>query len=151
MKKLIPFIMLSIIIFPMAAQESSNIVMKDFDESMEGFSFAKGGLVKMDQERDGCPMEIDFIFDMPHGLGMDNSVLTDWFSGNAGIIDLGPVSLEIDSEIPTEGFIPSLEPESIIQGHTYLIRTADEKSYGKIQIVQFDDEMVEFKWIYPVE
>lgn len=69
---------------------------------------------------------------------MNNSELTDWFPGKAGIIDLGPVSPGIDSEIPAEGFTPFPGLESIIPGHTYLIRTADAEHYGKIQIVQFD-------------
>ena len=151
MKYLTILILLFTILFPMTAQESSNIIlMIDFDRSMEGFSFFKGGLVKLDQESGDFPMEIDFIFDMPSGLGMNNAELTDWFPGKAGIIDLGPISLEIDTEIPVEGFNPFLGPESIIPGHTYLVVTADTEHYGKIQIVQFDveNELLEFTWVY---
>lgn len=95
-------------------------------------------------------MEIDFIFDMPGGLDMNNAVLSEWFPGNAEIIDPGPVSLEIDSEIPVEGFNPFIDPECMIPGHTFLIRTANEEHFGKIHIIKFDieSELLEFTWIY---
>ena len=90
---------------------------------------------------------------MPSGLGMNNSELTEWFPGNAGIIDLGSVNLEIDIEIPEEGFNPFIDPEGLIPGHTFLIRTADGKHFGKIHIINFDmeSELLEFTWIYLVE
>lgn len=151
MKYLVILISLFALALPLTAEESSDIIkMSDFDRSIEGFSFTKGELVKLNPEGDGFPMEIDFIFDMPSGLGMNNAELTDWFPGKAGIIDLGPVSLENNSDIPTEGFNPFIGPEDIIPGHTYLILTADAAHYGKIQIVQFDieSELLEFTWIY---
>ena len=94
-------------------------------------------------------MDVDFIFDMPNGLGMNNAELTDWFPGKAGIIDLGPVALEIDTELSVEGFNPFLDPESMIPGHTYLILTADAEHFGKIHILNFDveNEILEFIWI----
>ena len=151
MKYLVILISLFALALPLTAEESSDIIkMSDFDRSIEGFSFTKGELVKLDQSEDGFPMDIDFIFDMPHGLGMNNAELTDWFPGTAGIFDLGPVSLDTDTDIPSEGFSPSMAPEDMITGHTYLILTADAERYGKIQIVQFDveNEILEFIWIH---
>lgn len=137
--------------FPIIAGETLETVrMGDFDRTMEGFSFTKGELVKLDPSVEGFPMEIDFIFDMPSGLGMNNSVLTEWFPGEAEIIDLGQVSLDTEIEIPLEGFNPFLGPDNIILGHTYLIKLADSEHYGKIKIVQFDfeNELIEFIWVY---
>ena len=154
MKYFTIFIMLIAIALPLTAEESSKIIkMADFDRTYEGFSFTKGELAKLDLSGDGFPMEIDFIFDMPSGLGMNNAELTDWFPGKAGIIDLGPVSLENNSDIPTEGFNPFIGPEDIIPGHTYLILTADAEHYGKLQIIKFDieNELLEFTWVYLVE
>lgn len=154
MKHLAILLMLITVILPLTAQESAEVIrMKDFDRSHEGFSFSKGELIKLDLEEGSFPMEIDFIFDMPSGLGMNNSELTEWFPGKAGIVDLGPVSLEIDTEIPVEGFNPFIDPEGLIPGHTFLIRTADEKFFGKIHIIKFDieSELLEFNWIYLVE
>lgn len=49
----------------MAEDQVNRVLMKDFDKSLQGFSFTQGGLVKLDPESDGFPMEVDFIFDMP--------------------------------------------------------------------------------------
>ena len=136
---------------PLTAQDSSNsIKMSDFDRSLEGFSFSKGELVKIDPSISGFPMDVDFIFDMPHGIGMNNSELTKWFPGTAGIFDLGEIALDTEIEYPVEGYTPSLEPEMIIPGHTYFIRTADSDHQGKIHIVMFDSESenFEFTWVY---
>ncbi|MCK5673491.1 MAG: hypothetical protein KAH95_08950 [Spirochaetales bacterium] len=154
MKYFVILIMLIAVVLPLTAEESSEIIkMADFDRSFEGFSFSNGELIKLDPAEGSFPMEIDFIFDMPSGLGMNNSELTEWFPGRAGIIDLGPVSLESDTELSVEGFNPFLDPESIISGHTYLILTADTEHFGKIHIINFDSEseLVEFTWIYLVE
>ena len=154
MKYFTILIMLFTIMLPLTAQESSNIIqMKDFDKSMDGFSFAQGGLVKLSQESEGFPPEIDFIFDMPSGLGMNNSELTEWFPGKTEIIDMGEISLDTETQVPTEGFTPFLGPEDIIPGHTYLIRTANTEYYGKINVVQFDEEneLIEFTWVFLVE
>jgi len=151
MKYISVLIMLCSILLPITAQESADtIVMKDFDKSLKGFSFSEGGIIELNQESEEFPMEIDFIFDMPHGIGMNNSELTSWFSGNAGIIDLGSVSLEANTEIPSAVFNPSLAPEDIIPGHTYLIRSSTEGNYGKIHILQFymEKEIIEFTWTH---
>lgn len=143
MKYFALFIALLALVMPLTAEEPSKIIiMKGFDRSYEGYSFNAGELVKLDLSED-----------MPSGLGMNNAELTDWFPGKAGIIDLGPVSLEIDTEIPSEGFSPFLGPESIIPGHSYIVVTADSEHFGKIQIVQFDieNEVLEFTWVYLVE
>lgn len=133
----------------MAEDPGNSVLLKDFDRTMEGFSFSKGGLVQLNQDSDVFPMEIDFIFDMPSGLGMNNSELTEWFPGKAGIIDLDQISLDTETEIPTEGFNSFIGPEDIIPGHTYLIRTTDTEHFGKIHIVQFDaeNEIIEFIWV----
>ena len=67
-------------------------------------------------------------------------------SGFGRIIDLGPVSIDDDSELPAEGFNIFLVPEEIIPGNTYLIRLADGAQFGKIYIVNFDvdNELLDF-------
>jgi len=151
MKYLTAFIVLITLSMPLMSAESSKVIkMTDFDRSFEGFSVSTGELIKLNPAEGSFPMEIDFIFDMPSGLGMNNSELTDWFPGKAGIIDLGSVALDIVTEIPVEGFNPFLDPESMIPGHTYLILTADAENYGKIHILNFDieSELLEFSWVY---
>ena len=150
MKYIAILFMLITFILPLTAEESTEIIkMTDFDRSFEGFSFTKGELIKLNPAEGSFPMEIDFIFDLPSGLGMNNSELTEWFPGKAGIIDLGSVALDIVTEIPVEGFNPFLDPESMIPGHTYLILTADAEHFGKIQIIKFDveNEILEFTWV----
>lgn len=152
MKYFTVILMLIAMALPAIAEESLDIVqMGDFDKTFQGFSLSNGTLIDVDIEGDGLPIDIDFIFDMPNGLGMNNEDLSGWFTGKAGIIDLGPVSLEDDDTvIPAMGFNPFLEPDNIIPGHTYLIQTGNEEHYGKIQIVQFDaeNELLEFTWVY---
>ncbi|MCK5347188.1 MAG: hypothetical protein KAR20_27455 [Candidatus Heimdallarchaeota archaeon] len=151
MKYLTVFIALIALVLPVMAEESSeSIQMGDFDKTLQGFSLNRGELIIVDMEEEGLPLDIDFIFDMPNGLGMNNKELAPVFSGTAGIIDLGPVPLNDDSDIPAEGFTLFLVPEDIIPGHTYLIRTADAEHSGKIQIVQFDveNQLLEFTWVY---
>ena len=143
-----------LISLPLSALDTSNsIKMADFDRSLEGFSFSKGGLVKIDPSIGGFPMDVDFIFDMPSGLGMNNTALTEWFPGDAGIIDLGEEAIDSETGIPSEGFNPFVGPEDIIPGHTYFLKTADAEHYGKIHVLKFDieNELLEFTWVYPVE
>lgn len=143
-------ILLFSILLPITAQEfPQSVIMKDFDKSVEGFSLSNGGLIKVDPASKEFPLEIDLIFDLPHGIGMNNSELTAWFPGNAGIIDLGLVPLDSQIEIPSEGFYPSIAQEEIIPGHTFLIRSGDDKFYGKLNIVLFDakNEILEFNWM----
>jgi hypothetical protein len=81
---------------------------------------------------------------------MNNSELTEWFPGKVEIIDLGQISLDTETDIPTEGFNPFLGPEGIIPGHTYLIRTSNLDKFGKIHILEFDveNELLTFDWVY---
>ena len=94
-------------------------------------------------------MEIDFIFDLPKGLGMNNSELSASFSGQALIMDLGEIPLEEKTDLAEDAFTPFLQPEEIIEGHTYLIKTADTKEYGRIRIINFEAEsgLLTFKWV----
>jgi hypothetical protein len=152
MKYITIAILLFSILLPITAQELQNkIQMKDFDKSVEGFSLSEGGIVKLDPASENFPVEIDFIFDLPHGIGMNNSELTAWFPGEAGIIDLGLVPLDAEIELPSEGYNSSISQEEIIPGHTFLIRSGDHKLYGKINIVLLDveNEILEFTWVYP--
>lgn len=104
MKYISVFFVLIAIILPVMAEESSDILrMSDFDISKVGLSFIKGELVKLDPAGDNFPMEIDFIFDMPHGLGMNNSVLTEWFPGHTYLVQTGDAEhygkfLQFDAE-----------------------------------------------------
>ena len=150
MKYFVIVIMLFIIVLPITAEESSEIIkLSDFDKSQEGFSFSKGELVQIDPSADQFPMDVDFMFDMPNGLGMNNSELTKWFPGTAVIIDLGEIPLHTVIKNPLDGYTPFLDPEMIIPGHSYFIRTADSEHFGKIHIVKFDseNEMIEFTWV----
>lgn len=137
-------------ILPVMAEETINTIqMGDFDKTLQGFSLSKGELVTVNMA-EGLPLEIDFIFDMPNGLGMNNKDLTSKFMGTAGIYDLGPVSMNDESTFSLDNFSIFLNPDEIISGHTYLIKTSVEGSYGKIRIVSFDaeNEILEFNWVY---
>ncbi len=143
-------IVLLLISGPLMAEKSQNIVeMEDFDESLQGFSLSEGDLVKMSAEADSFPPEIDFIFDMPHGIGANNSELDSFFSGNALIKALGMVPIEEPADLSDEGFTLYLEPDQIIPGHSYLIKSSDGSQYGMIRILGFDPEngRLKFEWV----
>ncbi len=142
---------LIILAAPLMAKEANAVVtIGDFDSTLQGFSFSHGGLAAVDMETaDSLPIEIDFIFDMPNGLGMNNGKLSGWFPGQAMILDLGEISLEEKIELPEDSFTPFLAPEEIIPGHTYLIKTADTGNSGRIRIISFDTEknLLTFNWV----
>ena len=152
MKHLVIVIMIFAVMLPISAQESSqSILIGDFDKTLQGFSLNRGELVKVNLEEEFLlPIEIDFIFDMPNGLGMNNEDLAPGFAGTAGIIDLGLVPLTDNFDFSEEEFNIFLVPDAIIEGHTYLIKTADAEHYGKIHILNFDslNETLEFSWVY---
>lgn len=152
MKYFTVLLALFISILPLSAEEqATSVIMGDFDKTLQGFSLSKGELVAVNIEEEFLiPVEIDFIFDMPHGIGMNNADLAPGFSGTTGIIDIGPVSLMEHVDFPDEEFNISFSPEEIIPGHTYIIRTTDTDYYGKIHIISIDSmsEKLEFTWIY---
>ncbi|MCK5199097.1 MAG: HmuY family protein [Spirochaetales bacterium] len=152
MKYLTILITLVLITLPITAQDfPQTIIIDDFDFSFEGFSLSRGELVIVNMEEEFLlPVEIDFIFDLPNGLGMNNEELAPGFSGTAGILDLGPAPLMEDTDFPEDNFILYLMPEDIIPGHTYIIRTTDTDHYGKIHIVDINAEIesLEFTWVY---
>ena len=124
--KLLRVCMLFLILaFPLMAGETGDVLtIGDFDTSFQGFSFSLGGLVTLDMETaESLPLDIDFILDMPNGLGMNNSELSGWFLGRAMITDLGEIALEEKVELPEDSFTPFLLPEEIFEGHTYLTKT----------------------------
>ena len=134
----------------LAEEPGDVVILGDFDDTFQGFSFSRGELVTVDPDSGSLPAEISFIVDLPNGLGMNNSNLSDWFSGKALILDLGNVPLEESEVFPEGEFIPFLLPEEIIAGHTYLVKTGDTADYGMIRIVDFDSEksLLTFDWIY---
>jgi hypothetical protein len=144
-------IALFILAAPLMANDTSNVItIGDFDATFQGFSFSHGGLVSVDMEAtESLPIEIDFIFDLPNGLGMNNSELSGWFPGRALILDLGEIPLEKKIALPEDSFTPFLLPEEIIAGHTYLIKTADAQYSGRIRILSFEAEnsLLTFNWV----
>ena len=151
MNKIGVLIVLFILAAPlMAVEPPNNIVINDFDESFQGFSFSNGGLLTAVSEDESLSDEIDFIFDLPNGLGMNNRELSTWFSGEALILDLGEVPLDENMNIPEDGFTTFLNSDEIITGHTYLIKTASAVRYGKIRITEVDsaNSRLTFNWLY---
>jgi hypothetical protein len=149
MKYILIIIAVFIMVMPITSEETLNTIkMGDFDKTLQGFSLSKGELVTVDME-EGLALEIDFIFDMPNGIGMNNKDLTSQFRGSAGIFDLGPVSLDDESSLSPEDYSIFLKPDEIISGNTYFIKTSVEGFYGKIHIVDFDNEkeIIEFTWV----
>jgi len=101
MKYLLPVILM-IVTLPLIAEDQINsVLINDFDMDQHGFSFIDGGLIDFNA-REGCPINVDFIFD--NALGMNNKELARFFSGNGEIVDLGLVSLEEKTEIPESGY-----------------------------------------------
>lgn len=150
MKKINILFAILILASPLMAEDSAKIMtMNDFDASMMGFSFSAGELISVTADDESLPMEIDFIFDIPNGLGMNNGALGDWFKGNAMILDLGEIELDESTEILDDKYAPYLEPEEIIPGHTYQIMTADASHYGRIKVLEFNFEKshLSFEWI----
>lgn len=144
------FITLLLLASPLMAQDSIQTAsMEDFDISMTGFSFTAGELVTASPEDKSLPMEIDFIFDIPNGLGMNNGALGDWFKGSAMITDLGEVEIDANVEISEDDYSPYLVPDEIIVGNTYQIMTADSSLYGRIKVLEFnyDRRHLSFEWI----
>lgn len=141
---------LLILVSPLMADDSAKIMtMNDFDVSMMGFSFSAGELISVDADDESLPMEIDFIFDIPNGLGMNNGALGAWFKGNAMILDLGEIELDESIEILEDEYSPYLVPDEIIPGHTYQVMTADASYYGRLKVLEFnfDDSHLSFEWI----
>jgi hypothetical protein len=151
MKFLKVLMTLIILAGPVMAKESQKVVLiNDFDSSLQGFSLTTGKLITVDQEAGSLPMEIDFIFDIPNGVGMNNSQLGDWFHGEAMILDLGDIPINKKIDLPDADLAPYLIPSEIVEGHTYMIQTADANHYGRIKIVQFDEDnsTLSFTWVY---
>lgn len=126
--------------------------LTDFDDSPHAYFSFKSGLAylgeNIDEENFIFPKDLDLLFDPPHGLGTNNTKLAKTLLGSGGIVDAGNFSIEDCKQAPLEGYKPFLKPEEIIKGHTYYIRTADGKSYGKIHVVDYNQEgkVLSFKW-----
>ncbi len=133
----------------MAEVPGDVVVLGDFDDTFQGFGFDTGELVTVDMEAESLPAEIDFIFDLPNGLGMNNRALGSWFSGEATVLDLGDVPLEETADYPSADFAPFLLPEEIIVGHSYLVKNDEGIYSGMFRIVDFDSEggQLSFRWI----
>lgn len=132
-----------------AADQTNSVVLGDFDATSTVFSLREGKTIRVEEGEESVPIDMDILFDMPHGLGANNVELGEAFNGKGEIIDLGPVPLKRKSDIPKNGYRAFLKPKEIIVGHTYLIRTADGAHYGKIHVVRFDRkrQLLEFAWL----
>ena len=80
-------------------------------------------------------------------LSLPSSVITGQ-TEKTSLVDAGKFSLASCNHAPLEGYKPSLKPEEILVGHTYYVRAADGKCYGKIHVVDFSPEgkVLSFKW-----
>ncbi|MBI9107006.1 MAG: hypothetical protein JEZ04_09700 [Spirochaetales bacterium] len=145
------FIVLILLAAPVMAEKNRDVVtIGEFDSTLQGFSFTSGGIVKVDEEAESLPIKIDFIFDLPNGLGMNNSALDSWFPGEGMVQDLGNIPLEKNVDFIDDDFAPYLIPDEIIAGHTYLMKLAGSDKYGRIKIIDFDEDnsRLTFKWVY---
>ena len=126
------------------------VVLRDFDASLSGFSFSQGEITKSKGE---LTTDIDFIFDLPHGIAANNAELTKRFKGQGGVVDMGAKSLAAIKEAPTTGYQPALSTSDIKVGHSYCFLTADGQHYGKIEVLGFDEvkETLTFVWQYQPE
>ena len=144
------------------------VTLRDCDKVPEMFSFKEGGVLNLgevdvkglsENESMKKMLLIDLFFDMPHGLGLNNKELDEQLVGLAGIVDMGKVSIDELSKAPKDGYKLCLTSDEIKVGHSYCVKTANGKNYGKIEILEFergrghlDDGFVRFKWQYqPME
>ncbi len=136
-------------VFGSVQAAGQGVVMRDFDDSLVGFSFQRGELIGLKGARE-FPTEIDFIFDMPLGLGTNNAELSKQFKGQGGIIDMGRKPLAALSAAPKSGYKPALDASDIKVGHSYYLRTADGRHHGVLHITGFDadKETLTFDWRY---
>lgn len=118
--------------------EEQGVVIHDFDDSGSGFSFQRGTVVMPENPRE-LSVEIDFILDLPHGLGANNSKLSSKFKGQGGIIDMGRKSLAEVTDPPKSGYKPALDTSDIKVGHSYLFLTADGQHHGVVHVTGFDE------------
>jgi hypothetical protein len=122
--------------------------LTDFDRAQILFSFRK--------ETFQAPKpparfsDFDLMLDLPRGLLANSRVLTSQMPGSGGIVAVGRGSLEAIREAPRTGYQPALRAEEIVLGHIYCVRTHDGKSFGKIQLLEFDRRSghLTFKWVY---
>jgi hypothetical protein len=128
------------------AQEQ-DVVIHDFDDSGSGFSFQRGTLV-MPENPQEVSKEIDFILDLPHGLGANSAKLSTKFKGRGGIIDMGRKSLAQLTEPPKSGYKPALGASDIKVEHSYFFLTADGRHHGLVHVTGFDErkKTMTFTW-----
>lgn len=135
---------------PLIAKDKLRMItMEDFDSAFNGFSYTEGKLLPVSRDDDSFPMKIDFVFDMPQGIGMNNITLDNYFVGSAFIIDLGEIKINGSADISEENYRTHLSPEEIIPGHVYHVMTADASHNGRMKIVSIDNEkkQLSFQWI----
>lgn len=132
-----------------ALAAGQEVKLDDFDRFQAGFSFSQGKITRSTGGKT-LPSSIDFILDLPHGIGANNAKLSKHFMGKAGIVAMGAKSLADITEAPTTGYKPALTPAEIKVGHSYCFLTADGRHYGKLQVVAFDENKrtLTFTWQY---
>src|SRR5262245_50810887 len=72
---------------------STEISLPPVLDSGQGFSFRSGKLDKIKEAVGDYSLNIDLMWDPPHGLFSNNSDLTKPFNGKGGIIDVGKKKL----------------------------------------------------------
>jgi hypothetical protein len=129
--------------------QGQSIVIRDFDDSGSGFSFQRGTLVRPENPQ-ALSLNVDFILDLPHGIGANSSKLSKKFKGRGGIIDMGRKPLAEVTDAPKSGYKPALETSDIKVGHTYYVLTADGRHHGKLHVTAFDvtKKTLTFTWQY---
>ena len=115
--------------------------MQDVDKKGDAFRFGKG-IVHSIRDR-----HWDIMLDLPQGMGSNNSKLSRRFR-KGGIAKVGMRPLSLLKNPKTASYQPALKPNEIIPGHSYYVRLADGKRYGKIRIIRFSQALktVEFRW-----
>jgi hypothetical protein len=134
---------------PRNEEEVKVINMPDAAVSGQCISFRQGKLIPL-KEGKGDFSDFDLVWELPSGLGANNSATIAYGTGKGGIIDLGDKKMSEVKVAPKTGYLLFLKADQIRQGHTYCVRTRDGKHYGKIHITRYDvkQKILIFTWEY---
>ena len=128
--------------------------LREFEDTFDGFGFKIGTIQALKFNGD-ANQNLDLFFEDSHGFGTNNNSLDSSLNGVGGIIDMGYKKLDEVLEAPVKGYKPYISRSNIFQGHTYCVRTADGKHYGKIHILEINKSQpgsqgknIVFSWVY---
>ena len=142
-------------------RDVNNTGRKSFFCFSNGSFLQVGHVMKLSRElrRSGKDAEIketfrdayDIFFDADHGIAT-NSTIAGWELGvgNGGIVDMGRCGFDEVKEAPEDGYKKALKISEMLPGHTYCVRTANGREYGKFHIVSFDQDAMtlDFTWSF---